>query len=129
MQLAQLPPAQSSKNAFVILDTDRIQSASASTEVQASCAVRSFLGGIKTVLRLTRSTVYFLTRSGWVCSMSLKPFPEPKSYTGHLFLPPFWRTDGEFLVKIVAKNSVAIANGDDLILVHGFGDFEHKILL
>jgi hypothetical protein len=99
------------------------------TEVQPSSAVGSFLGGIKTILGLTRSTVYFLTRSGWVCSMSLRSFPEPKSYTRHLFIPPFWRTEGEFLVKIVAKNSAAIANGDDSIIVHGFGDFEHKILL
>ena len=128
VQMAQLPPTQSSQNAFVMLDVDKIPTQPASaTVVQPSCAVRSFLGGIKAVLGLARSSVYFLTRSGWVCSMSLRSFPEPTSYTRHFFIPPFWRTEGEFLVKIVAKNSLVIANGDDLIVVHGFGDFEHKL--
>ena len=128
VQLAQLPPTQSSRNVFVMLDADKIPTQPTSAAaVQPSCTVRSFSGGIKVILGLTRSSVYFLTRGGWVCSMSLRSFPEPTSYTRHLFIPPFWRTEGEFLVKIVAKNSLVIANGDDLIVVHGFGDFEHKL--
>lgn len=32
----------------------------------------SSLGGIKEIIELTRSTVIFLTRSGWICSLNLK---------------------------------------------------------
>ncbi|KAK4211569.1 hypothetical protein QBC37DRAFT_11651 [Rhypophila decipiens] len=129
VQASPLPQAPSSANmlAFLTLDSDTL--GPTSTEVRVKCAVLpqiSSLGGVKAIIGLTRSTVLFLTRSGWICSLSLKSFPDLKSYTRHLYIPPFWRAGGDFLVKVVAKDTLAIANRDDLVIVHGFLNFEHK---
>lgn len=56
----------------------------------------------------------------------LEDIPEVKSYASHLSLPPFWRVHGDFLLKMVAKDTVTVAHRDDLIVMHGFLNFKHK---
>ncbi|KAG6368931.1 hypothetical protein INS49_003149 [Diaporthe citri] len=85
------------------------------------------VAGVKRVIAISRSSVIFLDRGGWVCSLSIKNISETKSYTRHFFIPPFWRARGDFMVKVVAKNSLAIAHKDDAVVVHGFMDFNYKM--
>lgn len=82
---------------------------------------------VKIIIAITRSTVIFLDRAGWVCSFSIKNISEAKSYTRHLFIPPFWRVRRGFRVKIVANNSLVIGNKGYVIIVHGFMDFSSKM--
>ncbi|KAK5662618.1 hypothetical protein OQA88_8532 [Cercophora sp. LCS_1] len=126
MQAVPSSQGRSAKTAFIALGSNKLQPGS--SEIHAQCAVPQALslGGVKAIIGLTRSTLVFLTRSGWVCSISLKSFPELKSYTSHLYIPPFWRTQRDFPIRVVAKNTVAIGYRDDLITIQGFLDFEHK---
>lgn len=107
--------------AFLILDLDQNKRESSSTMV--SCILRNMAAGVKSILAVSRSTIIFLDRGGWVCSLGVKNISEAKSYTRHFFIPPFWRARGDFMVKIVAKSSLVVAYKDDVVIVHGFMDF------
>lgn len=111
--------------AFLMLDLDQAQLQSSSIVV--SCTLRNMAAGVKSILAITRSSIIFLDRGGWVCSLGIKGISEAKSYHRHFFLPPFWRTRGDLMVKIVAKNSLLVAYKDDVVIVHGFMDFTHKV--
>ncbi|KAJ0121991.1 hypothetical protein J7T55_002502 [Diaporthe amygdali] len=110
--------------AFLILDLD--QNKRESSSIVVSCTLRNMAAGVKSILAVSRSTVIFLDRGGWVCSLGVKNISEAKSYTRHFFIPPFWRARGDFMVKIVAKNSLVVAYKDDVVIVHGFMDFTLK---
>lgn len=83
--------------------------------------------GLKSVIAVSRSSAIFLDRAGWVCSLSTRNISQAKSYTRHFFIPPSWRARGEFMVKIVAKNSLAIGHKDDVVIVHGFMDSSFSV--
>lgn len=111
--------------AFLILDIDQARLESPSLVV--SCTLRNMAAGVKSILAVTRSIIIFLDRAGWICSLGTKGISEAKSYTRHFFLPPFWRTRGELMIKMVAKNSLVVAYKDYVVIVHGFMDFTHKV--
>lgn len=114
-----------SGTAILMLDPSQIQSSS--TEVSVLSTTRKFLGGVKTVLGFYSSSIFFLSRRGWICSLSIKTLSDPKFYTRHFFIPPFWQTGSEASIRIVSRNSVAFAYRDDLILFHRFLDINDKI--
>jgi hypothetical protein len=112
-------------SAFLMLDLDQAQLQSSSVAV--SCTLRNMVAGVKSILAVTKSTIIFLDRDGWIGSLSIKGISEAKYYTRHFFLPTFWRTRGDFMIKVVAKNILVVAYKDDTVVVHGFMDFTHKI--
>ncbi|OIW32627.1 hypothetical protein CONLIGDRAFT_699459 [Coniochaeta ligniaria NRRL 30616] len=127
--LAQTVRLQSQSGiGFLTLNVDHMQPATTSVVV-ACTATRSFIPGVKGVLAVSRSNILFLTRAGWICSLGMKAVSEPRYYTRHFFIPPFWRAGGESLIQILSKNSLAMAYRDDLIIVHGYIDFTHKRIL
>ena len=123
VQIIQMP-AQSGA-AILMLDPSQIQSPS--TEVSVSFTTRKFLGGVKTVLGFHSSSIFFLSRRGWICSLSIKTLSDPEFYIRHFFIPSFWQIGGEASIRIVSKNSVAFAHRDDLILFHRFLDVNEKV--
>jgi hypothetical protein len=114
------------RNAFMLLDTEHIKLTSA--DVLVACIYQRFISGVKEILGISRSSVVFLSCDGWICFSSMKAIIEVKLYIRHSFIPPFWRTGEEFLIKTLAKNSVAVACRDDLIVIHGSLDFYHKVI-
>ncbi|KAK7723043.1 hypothetical protein SLS63_009072 [Diaporthe eres] len=120
-----LPLQNGQVTAFLMLQARHLQPGVSKASVSAS--VRNMVAGVKTVIAISRSNVVFLDRGGWVCSLSIKNISEAKSYTRHFFIPPFWRVRGDFMIKVVAKNSLAIAHKDDVVVVHGFMDFNYKM--
>lgn len=45
----------------------------------------------------------------------------------HFFVPPTWMVETDLLVRVVSKSSVAFVHRDELIVFHGFLDFEEKV--
>lgn len=124
--LFQAVPLQNNQvTAFLMIQAGRLQPGI--SDVKVSTSMRNMVAGVKTIIAISRSHVIFLDRGGWVCSLSTKNISEAKSYIRHFFIPPFWRVRGDFMVKVVAKNSLAIAHKDDVVVVHGFMDFSHKM--
>lgn len=120
-----LPVQNGQVTAFLMIQANRLQPGV--SEASVATSVRNMVSGVKSIISISRSSVIFLDRGGWVCSLSIKNISEAKSYTRHFFIPPFWRVRGDFMVKVVAKNSLAIAHKDDLVIVHGFMDFSYKM--
>lgn len=120
-----LPMQNGQVTAFLMIPAHHLQPGVSEASVSAS--MRNMVAGVKSIIAISRSSVIFLDRGGWVCSLSIKNISEAKSYTRHFFIPPFWRVRGDFTVKLVAKNSLAIAYKDDVVVVHGFTDFSLKM--
>lgn len=120
-----LPLQNGQVTAFLMTQARRLQPGV--SEVSVTASMRNMVAGVKTIIAISRSSVIFLDRGGWVCSLSIKNMSEAKSYSRHFFIPPFWRVRGDFTVKVVAKNSLAIAHKDDVVIIHGFMDFSFKM--
>lgn len=76
-----------------------------------------------------RSNLFFLDTGGWVCSINLKNLTEVTHYTRHFFIPLPWRTSSDAVVKVVSKSALAFARGEQLIVFHGFLEFEERVPL
>jgi len=122
-----ISPPNSPETTVLFLDVAQIQPSK--TEISALSATFYLQSGIKASLGIHRSNLYFLSRRGWVCSMSTKALNDPESYTRHFFLPPFWQTSGDLILHVVNKQDVVFANRDDLVVFQGFLDFESKVNL
>lgn len=114
-----------SGTAILTLDPSQIQSPS--KEAPVSSAIRKFLGGVKAVLGVHSSSIFFLSNRGWICSLSIKTLSNPTFYIRHFFIPPFWQTGSDASIRIVSKNSVAFAYRDSLIIFHRFLDVNEKV--
>lgn len=84
---------------------------------------------IEQLLGFLRSSLFFLDAGGWVCSINPKTMEETTHYTRHFFIPPTWRTGCDDVVKIISKSAVAFGRGEQLIVFHGFLEFEEKVPL
>ncbi|KAK4656243.1 hypothetical protein QC762_309600 [Podospora pseudocomata] len=114
---------------FLTLDLSKISPVSPAPSVEVSLVTRKLLSPIKSILGLHKSTLYFISGRGWVCSISLKNLPSSKSYTRHFFIPSVWQTaDGQGpMAKVVSKgSSVAMVYRDEVVVLSGFLEFEHK---
>ncbi|KEY66276.1 hypothetical protein S7711_02741 [Stachybotrys chartarum IBT 7711] len=76
-----------------------------------------------------KSNLYFLDTTGWVCSISLKTLSEATHYTRHFFIPLTWRTGHGSVVKIISKTAVAFGRAEQLVVFHGFLEFEEKVAI
>ena len=81
------------------------------------------------LLGITKSNLFFLDAGGWVCSIKTKDLEEATHYTRHFFIPQTWRTGSDAIVKIISKSALAFGRGEQLIVFHGFLEFEEKLPL
>ncbi|KAB5533557.1 hypothetical protein GE09DRAFT_363721 [Coniochaeta sp. 2T2.1] len=84
---------------------------------------------IKSLLGVLRSSLYFLDTTGWVCSISLKNLVEATHYTRHFFIPPTWFSGGTVVARIVSKTAVVFARVEQLVVFHGFLEFEEAVAI
>jgi hypothetical protein len=119
----------SSKTGFLTLDLSTITDPLSTTSIEIQCTARQLVSSqIKSVLGVYRSNLYFMSGRGWVCSISLKNLPGSKAYVRHFFIPSVWQTGGELIARVVSKTSVAMAYRDEVVVLQGFLEFEHKSL-
>ncbi|KAK3293538.1 uncharacterized protein B0H64DRAFT_326605 [Chaetomium fimeti] len=115
----------SSQTGFLTLDLSNLDPAT-TTKLQVTCTSRQLLADIKSVLGICRSNLFFMSGRGWVCSISLKNLAASKSYARHFFIPSVWQTGGEPIARVVSKTTVAMAYRDEVAVLQGFLEFEHK---
>ncbi|KAK4236050.1 hypothetical protein C8A03DRAFT_36078 [Achaetomium macrosporum] len=123
VQTIELP---SNKTGFLTLDLSKIADPATTTQVELACTPRQLVSHIRSVLGIYRSSLFFMSGKGWVCSISLKNLGNSKSYVRHFFIPSVWQTGGEPMARVVSKTTVAMAYRDDLVVLQGFLEFEHK---
>lgn len=120
----------STQTGFLTLDLSALPAdpttTSAPTQIQITCTPRQLVSHVKSILGVHRSTLYFVSGRGWVCSISLKNLPASKGYVRHFFVPSVWQTGGELIARVVSKTSVAMAWRDEVVVLQGFLEFEHK---
>ncbi|RYP77578.1 hypothetical protein DL769_003351 [Monosporascus sp. CRB-8-3] len=97
------------------------------TQLEVALARKKLHSQIKVAMGLFRSSLFFLDRRGWICSIGVKAIADAKFYTRHFFIPLAWQTASQLALKVITKNSVAFAHQDQLKIFHGFLDFEEKI--
>lgn len=104
---------------FLTLNPTRIDAESDSVEVSGT--IKKLMSGVKAILGIQGTNLYFLSRSNWICSMSTKLITGSSGlhYTRHFFIPSFWQSTSP-LTKIVSRHSVASAYRDNLAIFHGF---------
>ncbi|KAK4172588.1 hypothetical protein QBC36DRAFT_72161 [Triangularia setosa] len=135
-QTIDMPSASSKTSSvpetgFLTLDLSKVSLTSPTPSVEISLVTRKLLSPIKSILGLHKSTLYFISGRGWICSISLKHLPSSKSYTRHFFIPSVWQmADGQGpMAKVVGKgSSVAMAYRDEVVVLSGFLEFEHKTI-
>lgn len=60
--------------------------------------------------------------------MSSKADPlGPEYYTRHFFIPPFWQSEENCIIRILNKTNVTFAHRDELVIFQNFLEFEHRI--
>jgi len=84
---------------------------------------------VQSVLGILKSSLFFLNANGWVCSINLKDLDRATHYMRHFFIPLTWRTGADTVIKIISKTAVAFGRGEQLIIFHGFLEFEEKVRL
>ncbi|KAL2024321.1 hypothetical protein VTK56DRAFT_8803 [Thermocarpiscus australiensis] len=131
VQTVQMPGSSPSKTAFLTLDLGKVgdlRKANTTQVVQVGCAARQLASGVKSLLGIYRSSLYFLSGRGWVCSIGLRHLAESRSYVRHFFIPSVWQTGGgePMIARVVSKSSVVMAYRDEVVVFQGFLEFEHK---
>jgi hypothetical protein len=111
---------------FLALDGSKLTPESSEVELQAYFPHKLH---VRTVIGVVKSTLYFLDTKGWVSSIGLKSLRLATHYTRHFFIPPTWHMGGDVVVGMVSKTAVAFARGEQLIVFHGFLEFEEKVPL
>ncbi|KAH6849741.1 hypothetical protein B0I37DRAFT_369747 [Chaetomium sp. MPI-CAGE-AT-0009] len=84
---------------------------------------------VRMVVGVLKHTLYFIDTMGWMSSVGLKHLRQAAHYTRHFFIPPTWYIGGNVVIGVVAKTAVAFARGEQLIMFHGFLDFEERVPL
>lgn len=116
---------------FIRLNASDIQSG-VMTAIKLSATVKRLLANVRRILGIHKSSLYFLSTRGWICSIILDSLDSPDAaanyYTRHCFIPPLWRTGEEPMIRMLpGKQTVAIAYRDDLVLFHKFLHMEDKV--
>lgn len=120
---------------FIRLNASDIQPG-ATTAIKLSATVKRQLANVRRILGIHKSShkssMYFLSTRGWVCSIILDSLDSPDAaanyYTRHFFIPPLWRTGEEPMIRMLpGKQTIAIVYRDDLVLFHKFLHIEDKV--
>ncbi|KAL2257576.1 hypothetical protein VTK26DRAFT_9458 [Humicola hyalothermophila] len=119
--------------------------------IEVVCTARKLLSQVQSVLGIHRSSLFFVSGRGWVCSVGMKSLvgggaertgsggggggsnggsgsgsKSKAGYARHFFIPSVWQTGGELIAKVVSKTSVAMAYRDEVVVLQGFLEFEHR---
>ncbi|KAF4772853.1 hypothetical protein HER10_EVM0001257 [Colletotrichum scovillei] len=122
--LAQgLPHSPEQASGIVAVEASKITS---TTDLITSQSLRMTSAPIQCVIGCIRSSLFFLDTAGWVCSVSLRHLAEASHFTRHFFIPLTWRTGTDVVIKVVSKTAVAFGRGEQLIIFHGFLEFEER---
>ncbi|KAL2197117.1 hypothetical protein P885DRAFT_36369 [Corynascus similis CBS 632.67] len=129
----------STKTGFLTLDLSQLDDSNktptmttttttTTNSVMVQCVTRRLASDVKSVLGVYRSSLYFLSGRGWVCSIGLKNLAASRSYVRHFFVPSVWQTgsSAELMARVVSKTTVAMAYRDEVVVLQGFLEFEHK---
>jgi hypothetical protein len=112
--LFQAIEMHASRTAFLSLDASRVQGASMGVDLL--CSFRKLHATVKMILGVYKSTIYFLSQRGWICSLNAATISTTKFYARHFFILPLWRTGRESIIRIVSKTSTALAHREDLVV-------------
>ncbi|KAK0372897.1 hypothetical protein CLIM01_09749 [Colletotrichum limetticola] len=125
--LAQgLPHLPEQASGIVAVEASKITTTADSITSQS---LRITSAPIQCVIGCIRSSLFFLDTAGWVCSINLRHLAEASHFTRHFFIPLTWRTGTDIVIKVVSKTAVAFGRGEQLIIFHGFLEFEEKVAL
>lgn len=58
------------------------------TSITLSGNIKKLLANVRRILGIHKSSIYFLSTRGWVCSISLEVDAETNCYLRHFFIPP-----------------------------------------
>ena len=116
----------STKTGFLTLDLSAVDPQT-TAEVKIACTARQLVSQVKSVLGVYKSNLFFMSGRGWVCSIGLKNMEKAKGYVRHFFVPSVWLTgSGDVVARVVNKGSVAMVYRDEVVVLQGFLEFEHK---
>jgi hypothetical protein len=60
--------------------------------------------------------------------LSLKNLDKATGYTRHFFIPKMWQIGSAQNCRVVSRNVIALGRRSELLVFHGFLDFEEKVL-
>jgi WD40 repeat protein len=111
---------------LVLLDP-QLCAAIGRSNATATIMTKKLLSHVKVPIGLVKSLLYFLDTQGWICSISLKSVIDVKHYTRHFFIPLAWQTGTKVSLSIISQGSMAFVHHDQLMVFHGFLEFEEKV--
>lgn len=120
-----IPSAGSNDAKLFLLDTSQISPDS--KEAQVTTVHIKLFSGVKCVLGLYKSLVYFVDNKGWVCSVNTKDVQSAEYYLRHFFIPFTWHSGTDLVLRILSKGNIAFGHRNEVVIFHGFLDFEEKI--
>lgn len=120
-----VPSAESNDAMLFLLDTSQIYPDS--KEAQVTTAHLKLFSGVKCVLGLYKSLLYFVDNKGWVCSINTKDVQSAEYYLRHFFIPFTWRSGTDLVLRLLSQGNVAFGHLNEMVIFHGFLDFEEKI--
>ncbi|KAK0705607.1 hypothetical protein B0H67DRAFT_497495 [Lasiosphaeris hirsuta] len=84
---------------------------------------------IQNVVGVFGSRLFFLNSTRWLCSISLEKLETADHYTRHFFIPATWHWGHDAVVRVISDTAVAYASGEELIILHGFLDFQERVAI
>lgn len=80
-------------------------------------------GGIKVIIGLYKSSLVFLDRDGWVCSVNIDSSLAEAFYKRHFFTPFLWHNVGDIIMAVTRGGSVALAWKDEMAVFYNGLEF------
>lgn len=108
-----------------LLDTSQIYPDS--KEAQVTTVHMKLFSGVKCVLGLFKSLLYFVDNKGWVCSINMKDVQSAEYYLRHFFIPFTWHSGTDLVLRVLSQGNVAFGHRNEMVIFHGFLDFEEKV--
>lgn len=96
--------------------------------VKPSISYDEIAGEIKCPVGFYKSSLVFLDKQGWVCSVAAENVSREKCYTRHFFIPPQWHSTLEKLsVTVTGKGTIILGVKHELAVFQNGLEFEEKI--
>lgn len=120
-------PSQQQPTCFVALDAPKLAPENPEDVTVQVLASRQIL--VQTVVGVLKHTLYFIDTMGWMSSIKLKNLRQADHYTRHFFIPLTWYVGSGTVLGVASKTAVAFARGEQVIMFHGFLDYEERVPL
>ena len=103
----------------------------ASSKVMTSLPGFDLLGSsIKHIIAVVETTLMFVNRDLWICSLDLLEFGAMPRFKRHFFIPTDWPSIyGDMLFQITSQNEFVFAKKDELVTIKGGLDYAETIPL